>query len=191
MNDIAGHADPLPAATVAAALRARLTPAPGDVKLHKLLYYAQGWHLARTGRPLFPEAVEAWTDGPVVAELRHDGRRRRGRPGPRPPTGEQAATVDYVAARYGDLTALELVRRTHDEDPWRHASEAGADDGGSDHPEIDHAALRRWFEQDDDYLARAAVVARLRASGVWSLDPEVVTDDLVAAVARTVGDGPP
>ena len=82
MNDIAGHADPLPAATVAAALRARLTPAPGDVKLHKLLYYAQGWHLARTGRPLFPEAVEAWTDGPVVADRPEPGSPRSARLAP-------------------------------------------------------------------------------------------------------------
>jgi uncharacterized phage-associated protein len=37
---------------VAAALRERL-PALGKVKLHKLLYYCQGHHLATFGVPLF------------------------------------------------------------------------------------------------------------------------------------------
>jgi hypothetical protein len=34
-----------------------------NLKLQKLLYYAQGHYLARTGTPLFPETIEA---GPTV-----------------------------------------------------------------------------------------------------------------------------
>ncbi len=36
------------------------------LKLQKLLYYCQGYALALTGKPLFPEPVEAWRYGPVV-----------------------------------------------------------------------------------------------------------------------------
>lgn len=39
------------------------------LKLQKLLYYAQGIHLALTNEKLFPEKIMAWKHGPVVAEL--------------------------------------------------------------------------------------------------------------------------
>lgn len=37
-----------------------------NLKLNKLLYFAQGCHLARTGEPLFDERIEAWQLGPVA-----------------------------------------------------------------------------------------------------------------------------
>jgi len=39
------------------------------MKLQKLVYYSQAWHLVWRSRPLFPETVEAWAKGPVVREL--------------------------------------------------------------------------------------------------------------------------
>lgn len=41
-------------------------------KLHKLLYYIQGWSLAGLGRPAFVHDLEAWRDGPVSTSLRDD-----------------------------------------------------------------------------------------------------------------------
>ena len=37
-----------------------------NLKLNKLLYYAQGEYLARTGKPLFDDEIQAWDYGPVV-----------------------------------------------------------------------------------------------------------------------------
>ncbi|HUZ03805.1 MAG TPA: type II toxin-antitoxin system antitoxin SocA domain-containing protein, partial [Acidobacteriaceae bacterium] len=37
-----------------------------NLKLQKLLYYAQAWHLALYGSPLFSDSIEAWVHGPVV-----------------------------------------------------------------------------------------------------------------------------
>src|SRR5688572_18511108 len=37
-----------------------------NLKLQKLLYYAQGFHLAEHGRALFEERIEAWQHGPVI-----------------------------------------------------------------------------------------------------------------------------
>jgi uncharacterized phage-associated protein len=37
-----------------------------NMKLQKLLYYAQGFALAILGNPLFPEDFEKWTFGPVL-----------------------------------------------------------------------------------------------------------------------------
>lgn len=42
-----------------------LTP----MKLQKLVYYAHGWHLGLTGRPLLNEAIQAWSFGPVIMSL--------------------------------------------------------------------------------------------------------------------------
>lgn len=42
-----------------------------NLKLNKLLYYAQGVCLARTGKPLFFEKIEAWPLGPVVPSIYH------------------------------------------------------------------------------------------------------------------------
>ncbi|MGA7027993.1 MAG: type II toxin-antitoxin system antitoxin SocA domain-containing protein, partial [Candidatus Acidiferrales bacterium] len=42
-----------------------------NLKLQKLVYYAQGFHLALYGEPLFPEVIRAWRHGPVVPELYH------------------------------------------------------------------------------------------------------------------------
>ena len=40
-----------------------------NLKLQKLLYYAQAWHLAFFGAPLFDEDFEAWVHGPVVPRV--------------------------------------------------------------------------------------------------------------------------
>ncbi len=42
--------------------RQSLTP----MKLQKLVYFAHGWHLAITQKPLIHEQVEAWSFGPVI-----------------------------------------------------------------------------------------------------------------------------
>ena len=40
-----------------------------NLRLQKLLYFAQGWHLARYGKPLFDDDIEAWQYGPVVPSV--------------------------------------------------------------------------------------------------------------------------
>lgn len=40
-----------------------------NLKLQKLLYYAQGCYLALTDNPLFKEDILAWEHGPVVNEV--------------------------------------------------------------------------------------------------------------------------
>jgi uncharacterized phage-associated protein len=45
---------------------------PSDLthlKLQKLLYFAQGWHLAFSGFPLFEDPIEAWRHGPVIRSI--------------------------------------------------------------------------------------------------------------------------
>lgn len=52
---------------------AQSDPDAGDtmsnLKLQKLLYYAQGVTLALTEKPLFSDPLEAWLQGPVVPSV--------------------------------------------------------------------------------------------------------------------------
>ena len=40
-----------------------------NLKVQKLVYYAQGFYLALNGKPLFNNDIKAWAHGPVVPEL--------------------------------------------------------------------------------------------------------------------------
>lgn len=107
----------LSAHDVAAALRARHPGLP-TVKLHKLLYYCQGHHLATFGKPLFGETISAWDLGPIVGALWWA--EKNGEPTECCDLDEASLnTVGYVLSRYGGLTGEDLVRLTHSEEPWR------------------------------------------------------------------------
>jgi uncharacterized phage-associated protein len=40
-----------------------------QMKLQKLVYFAHGWNLGLTGKPLINEHIQAWSYGPVVRSL--------------------------------------------------------------------------------------------------------------------------
>jgi uncharacterized phage-associated protein len=124
------------------------------MKLQKLVYYAQAWHLAQTGEPLFGEAIEAWANGPVVRELynRHRGQFSLsswpvGDEGAL--SGLQRATVNMILATYGSKDAQWLSEETHAEEPWQ-AARRGIPDGFRSSAVIDAGTIHRF------YAARAA-----------------------------------
>jgi uncharacterized phage-associated protein len=62
---------------VAAAIRERI-PGVGIKRLHILMYFAQGHHLATFDEPLFHEEIFAYAWGPCVRDLwREENRARR------------------------------------------------------------------------------------------------------------------
>ena len=102
------------------------------MKLQKLLYYCQGWHLAWDGEPLFNERIEAWANGPVVRDIYelHRGTFRLEHPLPESWGADQARltsdereTVEAVVGFYRDWTADQLSLATHSERPWIEARE--------------------------------------------------------------------
>jgi uncharacterized phage-associated protein len=119
----------------------------GVVKIHKLLYYCQGWHLAWFGEPLFHQEVAAWVNGPVVADLWHDEDKGRDTPSAIELDETKLSTIDFVVSRYGHLTGKQLIRLTHEEAPWRDVSEQ-ADSFTND--TISSHALQQFFATDDD-----------------------------------------
>lgn len=132
------------------------------MKLQKLVYYSQAWHLAWVGKPLFRETIEAWTNGPVVRELygAHRGKYslthdqlKSGDPDRL--SGTQAQVVDDVLASYQHLTASQLSVLTHDEDPWIHARRTVGESARSN-AEINVAEMKRYYSalaNDEDSVA--------------------------------------
>jgi uncharacterized phage-associated protein len=97
------------------------------MKLQKLVYYSQAWHLVWEDEPLFAEKIQAWANGPVVYELfdRHRGHYTVQAPwrwGSEKHLGDdQRAAIDEVLDSYGDFTARQLSVLSHSERPWREA----------------------------------------------------------------------
>jgi uncharacterized phage-associated protein len=96
-----------------------------NLKLQKLLYYAQGFHLAAYGEPLFPERIKAWVHGPVVPEVYHQLKQYAS--GPVVIAGEvdrsqfaqkSLELLDEVYSVYGQYSAAALRNMSHEEPPW-------------------------------------------------------------------------
>jgi uncharacterized phage-associated protein len=112
-------------------------------KLQKLVYYAQAWSIAWTRLPLFPDAIKAWQDGPVVPCVWQA--RKNGERGDAEALGaEHRATVDAVLAFYGSLEANQLIDLSHREAPWRNARIGVAPDESSTR-EITIEAMRTYY----------------------------------------------
>ncbi len=110
----------------------KLTP----LKVQKLVYFAHGWHLALTGKPLLNEVIQAWSFGPVVRSVYNafrglaggeiDAEALRGLrrvPLLRDLTDAEAAHARELVAQvweeYGGLTAIQLANLAHEPgSPW-------------------------------------------------------------------------
>lgn len=97
-----------------------------NLKLQKLLYYTQAWHLVFEDGPLFDDALEAWVHGPVVPKVFGDYKSFRWAPVTDPcippeNDSEICNYIDIVLNAYGPLSATDLERLTHSELPWLEA----------------------------------------------------------------------
>ncbi len=96
-----------------------------NLKVQKLLYYAQGFSLALFDEPLFSEEISAWEHGPVVVDLYHKFKKfgykqiaivediKDGLF-----TKEQLDLIGEVNKVYGQFSAWKLRDMTHNETPW-------------------------------------------------------------------------
>lgn len=105
-----------------------------NLKLQKLVYYAQAWYLAIYDEVLFDEDFQAWVHGPVLPELWQEYRDYKWNPIIREDLDENS--LDKIKEQMGveisgfmaELTdayfgcgAYELEKMTHLEDPWKNA----------------------------------------------------------------------
>ena len=98
-----------------------------NLKLQKLLYYQQGFHLAFFDTPLFSDSVEAWMYGPVIPSVYEEYSSYGSSSLPEVNnaislTNEEEELFNEVYDAYRDFSAIGLMNRTHKEKPWREAT---------------------------------------------------------------------
>jgi len=125
-----------------------------NLKLNKLVYYAQAWHLALFNKPLFEEEIEAWVHGPVlpvlydtykqfkwkpiiVGDLNAENIKQQFNP-------DQQDLLDDIVEVYFPETAYALEQLTHREDPWILAREGLAPYEPSDNI-ITHDSMKHYY----------------------------------------------
>ena len=108
-----------------------------NLKLQKLLYYAQAWFLALKDKPLFNEDFQAWVHGPALPSQYR--RFKKYGWGPillkkiSPPKINERITAHLreVVDVFGIETASALELMTHDELPWKEARKGMCPDESS------------------------------------------------------------
>ncbi len=95
------------------------------MKMQKLLYYAQGHHLALYSKPLFNDEIQAWEHGPVVRSVYNEYVQAGKKIISKPLAGDSSAVserqksfIREVLMVRGQYSAWRLRDMTHKEDPW-------------------------------------------------------------------------
>lgn len=97
-----------------------------NLKLQKLLYYSQAWHLVIFNTELFDEPIEAWVHGPVVYSVWNRFRDYKWNPITEAPTEldlplKAKEHLIEIFRVFGKYSAYDLELMTHKEDPWKKA----------------------------------------------------------------------
>lgn len=122
-----------------------------NLKLQKLLYYVQGWHLGLYGVPVFSEEIQAWIHGPVVPVIFQTYREFKWTPitVDATPANVDAPTSKHILAvlgAYGKLTAAQLEATSHEEAPWIEARK-GLDPKSSSRAVITLDSMKHFFDK--------------------------------------------
>ena len=136
------------------------------LKLQKVLYYVQAWHLVFfEGNPLFKDEPEAWVNGPVYRRIYNKFKKQWFEDASLSICAKDQAEAkmhrilqsleldndqeEYLFAvlqKYGTLEAKRLVYLTHAEDPWNLAREGY---GPFDRCEkrISHESMLKYYSE--------------------------------------------
>lgn len=97
-----------------------------NLKLQKLVYYAQALYLEKHNKPLFEAEIEAWAYGYVIPELYQEFKRYGSNALPTPQnfdyslySNEAQEILDKVYLDYGQYSAWRLSQITHEEPLWQ------------------------------------------------------------------------
>lgn len=144
-----------------------------QLKVIKLAYYAQGWHLGLYGVPLFEDLIEAWDLGPVVLGIRCQFRQYGANPIPvteRPSEDliQDQQTVQFLEIiwnRFNRHTAGQLVDMTHKEQPWIEAYNRT-----EDKHIISQEAMKAYFVSCLNQIKPYVALASLDSATEWALE---------------------
>jgi len=165
-----------------------------NLKIQKLLYYAQGYHYAKFDDPLFYEPLQAWRHGPVVRAVYNAYSANDSDPLPKPvgfdpnrvPVRE-LGLLHRVYKAYGQYTAWKLRQMTHEEPPYLMAYAEG------ENSEISPESMKAFFKARLQILPTTAytpVEARIQAytnqySNAFGRKREAVRAMLVRLVSNS------
>lgn len=97
-----------------------------NLKVQKLLYYTQGFHLAIYNKPLFDEEIVAWQYGPVVPDVYREYKQYGSSSIPVEEnvdisflSDDEFSLIKEVYEVYGQFSAFKLMELTHSEAPWQ------------------------------------------------------------------------
>ncbi|HGH6013363.1 TPA: Panacea domain-containing protein [Vibrio mimicus] len=124
-----------------------------NLKLQKLAYYCQGYHLAQYEEPLFDEDLKAWDHGPVVRSLYEEYQTyKKGTitasvgNAISELSGRAVQTIDFVLMTLGNMGAWQLREKSHREAPW--LAHVSKESKKVDYQTITHQELIDFFAQE-------------------------------------------
>ncbi|WP_414608918.1 Panacea domain-containing protein [Stenotrophomonas pavanii] len=132
-----------------------ITKSSGEMsamKLQKLAYYCQAWHMVWDDQELFAEDFQAWANGPVAPSLYEI---HRGMFQVNPELFKKSGkvsnlskdaknSIDKVLSFYGTKSAFWLSNLTHQEDPWKNARD-GLPAGASSTAIIPKSSMAEYY----------------------------------------------
>ncbi|MDE6747284.1 MAG: DUF4065 domain-containing protein [Oscillospiraceae bacterium] len=92
-----------------------------EMKLHKLLYFAQRESFAITGKQLFEGEFRGWKYGPVCCEVRNAFSPDGIVVDTSPVSDECAYIVNNVVQEYGSIASWKLSELSHKEISWKNS----------------------------------------------------------------------
>ncbi|GHU75713.1 hypothetical protein AGMMS49992_20220 [Clostridia bacterium] len=147
-------------------------PTVTNLALNKLLFFAQGHCLARTGKPLFDSPIEAWALGPVAPVVYHAYKPFGYTPIILPShetaecsQGEEGEILLDVLREYGKYSASYLVTLTHEPgSPWVNTFHNSV---------ISHETMIAYFRKPENQIESFdSVISRLSRDAVTVLPKE-------------------
>jgi len=122
-----------------------------NLKLQKLLYFAQAWYLVFYKHPLFDNEIQAWVHGPVIPEI-YSRFKKYGWS----PIIEEISKPDLsenikkhlikVFNYYGRYSAYELESITYGAEPWKNARDNLPPDASSENI-ISHQDMQDYYNR--------------------------------------------
>lgn len=140
-----------------------------NLKLQKLLYYIQAVFLIKKGEPAFGESIAAWKYGPVVENVYYQFRSYvnneikdrvlqrnngvlKGEGEDYNPENiimkEDQNLIDNVLESYMNFSGTDLIRKTHQEDPWKTIK----DRGQVGYSNIENNEIKKYFKQNESRI---------------------------------------
>lgn len=127
-----------------------------EMKMHKLMYFANRESLIKYKSPLFNAVFEAWKFGPVLLDVRKEYRHRNpffhhsGKV-----SSQTKELLSFVISKYGNLDSWKLSSLSHEELSWKYARN-GLNPGENGNALMDPKIMQ--IDAQTELLKRKAVV---------------------------------